>query len=54
MPTHHPRYGLDTSLEQLSHQGMYFAGTESAKEFGGFIEGALEAAECVIEQLSAR
>ena len=54
MPTHHPRYGLNASLAQLSQQGMYFAGTESAKEFGGFIEGALEAAESVIEQLAAR
>ncbi|ARV75300.1 flavin monoamine oxidase family protein [Vibrio campbellii] len=54
MPTHHPRYGLNASLTHLSQQGMYFAGTESAKEFGGFIEGALEAAESVIEQLAAR
>ncbi|AUI87548.1 oxidoreductase [Vibrio azureus] len=52
MPRYHPRYGLHKSLKQLSQQGLLFAGTESAEEFGGFIEGALEAAEAVIKVIS--
>lgn len=53
-PSTHPQYGLHTSLERLEKQGIYFAGTESAKEFGGFIEGALEAAERVIQEIATR
>ncbi|MBT0958961.1 FAD-dependent oxidoreductase [Alphaproteobacteria bacterium KMM 3653] len=41
----HPRYGLPANLRALSAQGMIFASTETAPEFGGFLEGALEAAE---------
>ena len=52
MPGYHPRYGLSKSLRQLGQQGLLFAGTESAEEFGGFIEGALEAAETVIKVIS--
>ncbi|MCJ7871170.1 FAD-dependent oxidoreductase [Phaeobacter sp. J2-8] len=41
----HPRYGLPTNLRALSAGGMIFASTETAPDFGGFLEGALEAAE---------
>ena len=41
----HPRYGLPSNLRALSARGMIFASTETAPEFGGFLEGALEAAE---------
>jgi monoamine oxidase len=30
---------------------LHFAGTEVAPEFGGFIEGTLEAAEAVLRKL---
>ncbi|MFG6531681.1 MULTISPECIES: flavin monoamine oxidase family protein [unclassified Sulfitobacter] len=40
----HPRYGLPTNLRALSARGIIFASTETAPEFGGFLEGALEAA----------
>lgn len=42
---HHPAYGLPTSLKQLGEQGVHFGSTETAPGFGGFLEGALEAAE---------
>lgn len=43
--THHPQYGLPDTLQPLAQQGLLFASTEMAPQFGGFIEGALEAAE---------
>lgn len=44
-PGLHPRYGLPESLAHLWDGQLVFAGTEVAREFGGYIEGALEAAE---------
>ncbi|MEM7471718.1 MAG: FAD-dependent oxidoreductase [Pseudomonadota bacterium] len=41
----HPRYGMPPSLEGLWRGRLHFAGSEFAPEFGGFLEGALEAAE---------
>lgn len=50
-PRAHPHYGLrdiQSALAPVYQQGWYFAGTEAAEENGGYIEGALEAAEAVI------
>lgn len=50
-PNGHPLYGLrdiQSALAPVYQQGWYFAGTEAAEENGGYIEGALEAAEAVI------
>ena len=41
----HPTYGLARSLQGLMDGRVIFAGTESAAQFGGYLEGALEAAE---------
>ena len=41
----HPSYGLPSVLECLYDGKMIFAGTEVASQFGGYLEGALEAAE---------
>lgn len=43
--TTHPRYGLPAALRSLWDGRLAFGGTEVAHEFGGFLEGALEAAE---------
>lgn len=48
----HPSYGLPRSLSGLEAQGIHFASTETARGFGGFLEGALEAAERTAKQLS--
>jgi len=50
-PNSHPHYGLrdiQSALMPVYQQGWYFAGTEAAEENGGYIEGALEAAEAAI------
>jgi len=49
--TSHPQYGTPASLAALAQQGLLFASTEMAPQFGGFIEGALEAAENALRQL---
>lgn len=41
----HPNYGLPCVLSGLSDEALVFGGTEVAPTFGGFLEGALEAAE---------
>lgn len=48
---HHPQYGLPQALLPLEDQGLLFASTETAPQFGGFIEGALEAAEIALGKL---
>jgi monoamine oxidase len=53
-PNSHPHYGLrniQSTLVPVYQQGWYFAGTETAEENGGYIEGALEAAEMVMKQI---
>lgn len=47
----HPTYGMPRSLTGLMDNRLHFAGTEVAPEFGGYIEGALEAAEAVLEKM---
>lgn len=48
----HPSYGLAHGLRNLWDGGLVLAGTEVAQTFGGFIEGALEAAEAAQKKLS--
>lgn len=51
-PQHvHPTYGLPRSLTGLWDNQLLFSGTEVAPQFGGYIEGALEAAENVLKIL---
>lgn len=40
----HPCYGMPSHLAALAERGLYFCGTEVAPTFGGYLEGALEAA----------
>ncbi len=41
----HPQYGLPQSLDRVWGGRLIFGGTEVAAQFGGYVEGALEAAE---------
>lgn len=41
----HPHYGLPQSMTGLWDGRLIFSGTETARQFGGYLEGALEAAE---------
>jgi monoamine oxidase len=47
----HPPYGLPPGMATLAQKGLLFASTEMAPQFGGFIEGALEAAHAVLARL---
>ena len=50
--THHPAYGLPRALSSLCDGHLILGSTETATQFGGYLEGALEAAErCVGELL---
>jgi monoamine oxidase len=51
-PTAHPTYGLPKALAELVQNGLHFASTETAAGFGGFLEGALEAAERTVNDLT--
>lgn len=44
---HHPQYGLLPPLGGPWDQNVHFASAESAPDYGGYLEGALEAAEHV-------
>ncbi len=48
----HPTYGLPHALRNLWDGRLLFGSTEVAARFGGYLEGALEAAEQVVEQLA--
>lgn len=48
----HPNYGHPDEYEGLFDGRLHFAGTEVGTEFGGYIEGALEAAEAVVRRLT--
>ena len=50
----HPTYGMPQSMVGLWDNAIHFAGTEVAPQFGGYIEGALEAAENVLQTLKAQ
>ncbi len=48
----HPSYGLPASLVNLWDRKLTFIGTEVAKSEGGYLEGALIAAEDALNQLA--
>lgn len=52
--TAHPAYGLPDALVGLWDNRLHFAGTEVAAQFGGYLEGALEAAEDVLRRLPSQ
>ena len=47
----HPRYGIPPGMAALAESGLLFASSEMAPQFGGFVEGALEAAHNALLQL---
>ena len=51
-PPGHPTYGLPQSLRDLWGGKLHLASTETAEQFGGYLEGALEAAEQAFGLLS--
>lgn len=50
----HPAYGLPAALQGLWDGRLIIAGTEVAKSYGGYIEGALEAAEAALSGLDIK
>lgn len=50
----HPTYGLPQTMTNLWDNTLHFGGTEVAPQFGGYIEGALEAAENVLKTLNGQ
>ena len=51
---HHPTYGLPHSLKNIWGGNIILSSTETAPEFGGYLEGALEAATTTLQQLIER
>lgn len=49
----HPTYGLPGTMSRLWQNDLLFAGTEVAPQFGGYLEGALEAAENAFAMLQS-
>ncbi|KUJ81363.1 amine oxidase [Ruegeria profundi] len=49
----HPGYGMPDAMTDLMDGRVIFAGTETAQHFGGYLEGALEAAENALDRLQA-
>lgn len=47
----HPTYGLPTSLQGIWGDKLHFSGSETAPQFGGYLEGALEAAQNTLKTL---
>ncbi|OUS33479.1 amine oxidase [Rhodobacterales bacterium 56_14_T64] len=47
----HPEYGMPNSLSDIWQGDLIFSGTEVAPQFGGYLEGALEAAENALTSL---
>ena len=50
-PSGHPHYGLPSALRNLWQGKLIMGSTEIASQFGGFLEGALTAAEDVAMKL---
>ena len=48
---YHPAYGLPKALSSLCDGRLILGSTETATQFGGYLEGALEAAERCIDEL---
>ena len=53
-PPSHPGYGAHAALPGRWESRLWLAGTESAREHGGYLEGALEAAELAVQALFAQ
>lgn len=51
---HHPRYSLPPVLSGLWEGALHFSGSETAAQFGGYLEGALEAAAHTFSALEQR
>ena len=49
---HHPAYGMPYVLKELWDNRLHFGSTEVASQFGGFLEGALQASQDVGEYLA--
>lgn len=49
--TYHPAYGLPKALSSICDGRLILGSTETASQFGGYLEGALEAAERCIGEL---
>lgn len=49
----HPTYGMPSVLTDLWPGKLHFSGTEVAPQFGGYLEGALEAAQNTLSVLKA-
>ncbi|GAB5448895.1 flavin monoamine oxidase family protein [Gymnodinialimonas sp.] len=50
----HPAYGLPPAVQSLWDGRLILSGTETAPQFGGFLEGALEAAEAALRVLEGQ
>lgn len=50
----HPTYGLPLTMTNLWNNKLHFSGTEVAPAFGGYIEGALDAAANVLNILNSQ
>lgn len=50
---YHPSYGLPATLSRLVDRGIHFCSTETARGFGGYLEGALEAVERAAATIAA-
>lgn len=50
-PSSHPIYGLPSDVSHWADKRVVFAGTEVAPRDGGFLEGALEAAEIAVSRI---
>jgi monoamine oxidase len=53
-PGYHPAYGLPAAMRNLWDGKLIFGSTETAHQFGGFLEGALEAADQVFATLNVK
>ncbi len=51
LTSQHPRYGIPPGMAALANRGLLFASSEMAPQFGGFIEGALEASQNALSRL---
>ena len=51
-PGYHPAYGLPAAIRNLWDGKLFFGPTEPVHQLGGFLEGALEAADQVFSSLN--
>ena len=49
----HPVYGLPSSAQDLWQGSLLFAGTETANNDGGYLEGALTAAKTAADRIKS-